>query len=57
MQKKYAIKHTDFQKTQSSDYFQYFGPSQDSIEKILQFSACYRTQRLSDNHFIALTLN
>ncbi len=57
MQKKYIIKQADFQQTQSSDFFQNFGPSQTSIDKILQFAACYRSQNIAENHFIALTLN
>lgn len=57
MQKKYIIKQADSRRIQNSDFTQSFGPSQDSIEKILQFSACYRVQSICENHFVAMTLN
>lgn len=57
MQKKYIIKHADARRMQNQEFIQSFGPSQDSIEKILQFSACYRAQSICENHFVALTLN
>jgi hypothetical protein len=57
MQKKYIIKHPDSRRMQNPDIIQSFGPSKESIEKILQFSACYRAQSICENHFVALTLN
>lgn len=57
MHKKYIIKANDFQRTLHLKQAYSMEPSVESIDKILQFSACYRAQSISENHFIAVTLN